>query len=484
MNETDARNSVLVRAYEQQPASASSWTETDRAWATQSAAEVEGEQAAPAAFIARRSALAIERLGSRDKHVHRLLHAVTWRPWLGWAIAILALGAGFAADAIGAGRRVNLLAPPLLALLAWNLFVYLLILVRGLWGAFDQRARSLGPLARALSRITHAVSKPPRRHGTVPAAAFLQDWAQASRTLTAARIGRVLHVAAAAFALGALGGLYLRGLAFEYRAGWESTFLDANAVQWLLGIVLWPASALTGIALPDNAGYEALRFSAGAGAIAAPWLHLYAVTVAMVVLAPRLLLALGDRWLEARQSARFPLRLDDAYFQRLTRVLRRTPAIVRAVPYSYQLSPQATLGLNTLFTQVLGPRTSVSVAPNVTFGEEDTVDGRALAGDSTLLIGLFALTATPEHENHGVFVDKLAVAAGRDRQLAVLVDESGFRRQFVGDGARLSERRALWQKLFDARRCAAVFVDLEQPDLTAAEAALQSALDAAGGGRA
>ena len=483
MNETAARRTLLVRAYEREPAAASPWSETDRAWATQAAAEVEGERAAPDAFIARRSALAIERLGGRDKHVQRLLNAVTWRPWLGWTLAVLALAAGFGADAIGAEKRINLLAPPLLALLVWNLFIYLLIVVRGIWGAFDRRARELGPLARAVSRITHTVSKPPRRHGTVPAAAFLKDWAQASGTLTAARIGRVLHQAAAAFSLGALGGMYLRGVAFEYRAGWESTFLDADAVHSLLSVVLGPASALTGIALPDAAAYEALRFSAGPGVIAAPWLHLYAVTVALVVLAPRLLLALGDRWLEAMQAARFPLRLDEPYFQRLTRVLRGTPATVRVLPYSYQLSPQATLGLNSLFTQTLGGRTTVSIAPGVAFGDEDSVDAGALADNATVLVALFALTATPEHENHGVFIDKLAQAAGHLVQAAVIVDESAFRRQFGADSARRAERRALWQKLANERGRTAVFVDLEQPDLTVAELSLQAALDAEGSSR-
>jgi hypothetical protein len=475
MNENAARQTLLVRAYEREPPKPA-WSEEDRAWATQAAAQVEGERAAADVFIARRSALAVERLAGRDKHVPRLLSAITWRPWIGWAIAVLALGAGFAADAIGGEKRVNLLAPPLLALLAWNLLVYLLIIGRGAWSLFDRRARDLGPLARALSRVTHAVSKAPRRHGTVPATAFLRDWAQASSTLTAARIGRVLHVAAATFALGALGGMYLRGLALEYRAGWESTFLDAGTVQRLLDFILGPAAALTGIALPDVPGYEALRFAAGPGVIAAPWLHLYAVTVALVVLVPRLLLALGDRWLEARQMTRFPLRLDDVYFERLTRVLRGTPAAVSAVAYSLQLSPQATLGLNSLFTQTLGPHTNISIAPAVAFGEEDTFDARAVARGANVLVPLFALTATPERENHGAFLERLRSAAG-SAQLAVLVDESAYRRQF-GDGARRDERRSLWRKLLDERKCAGVFVDLEQPDLVAAQGQLQSALDA------
>lgn len=478
MNEAAARRAVLLRAYEREPAASSVWSEEDRAWATQAAAQVEGESATADVFIARRAALAIERLNGRDRHVGRLLKSVTWQPWLGWAIALLAFAAGFAVDAIGTGKRVNLLAPPLLALLAWNLLVYAAILVRGLWGLFNVRARGLGPLARALARFTHLAATAPRRHGDVPAASFLQDWAQASGTLTAARIGRALHVASAAFALGALGGLYLRGLALEYRAGWESTFLDANAVHALLGIVLGPASALTGIALPDAAAFDALRFSAGGGVIAAPWLNLYAVTVALVVLLPRTLLALGNRTLEARLARRFPLRLDDPYYRGLTRVLRDVPATVRVAPYSCPLSPQATLNLNALFAQVLGPRTTVSVAPVTAFGAEDDFDASAMAGGATLAAALFALTATPEPENHGVFVERLAQAAADDAQRLAVVDESGFRRQ-IGDARRLDERRALWRRFLGERRWPVLFVDLEQPDLPAAQQALQVAVDAA-----
>ena len=480
MNEAAARETLLVRAYEREPAAQSSWGEEDRAWATQAAAEVEGEQAAAGLFLARRSALAIERLGHRDKQVHRLLRAVTWRPWAAWAVALLALAAGFLADGLGSEKRIQLLAPPLLGLLAWNLLIYLILMVRALGRLFDRRRGSPGPLARALALLTRAASRPSALHGAVPAAAFLQDWARASARLTAARIGRLLHVGAVGFALGALGGIYLRGLALEYRAGWESTFLDANAVRALLGAVLGPASALTGIALPDTAGYAALRFSAGPGVLAAPWLHLFAVTVALVVLLPRLLLALADRWVEVRQTARFPLPLDEAYFARLTRVLRGTPATVRVLPYSYQISPQATLGMQALLTQTFGRRARVGVVPTVAFGDEDGIDAGVVAGGVTVVVALFALTATPEPENHGVFLDQLLEAAGSTVQLAAIIDESGFRRLFPTEAARYADRRALWQRFLDGKRCAAIFVDLEQPDLPVAETALQEALDAAG----
>lgn len=468
MNEAAARKVLLLRAYETTPDSG--WSDDDRAWASRAAAEIEGADAPLDRFVARRAALAVERLASRDRKVERALRALAWRPWVGAAIAAAAFAAGVAIDAIGPAQRVNLLAPPLAALLAWNVALYLLIAARGVLGLFSARARGLGPLARAFARLLHRRAP---LAGAPPLAAFLADWARASAPLAAARVGRVLHVAAIAFALGLLAGLYVRGLAFEYRAGWESTFLDAGAVRALLSTLLAPAAALTGIALPDAAGFEALRFSAAGGVNAAPWLHLIATTVALFVLAPRLVLALGDRWYEAHLTRRFPLRLDNPYFRNLARALRDEPARVRIAPYGVQLSPQATLNLNALFVQALGARTALAIAAATAFGAEDDVDAAALAADATLVAPLFAATATPEPENHGAFVDRLAAAS--DAQIVALVDESDFRRRF-GTGARLDERRTLWRNALAERRVPALFVDLEQPDLAAAHAALREVL--------
>ncbi len=474
MNEAAARRAVLVRAFERQPPS-DTWSEADRAWATLAAAQVEGERAADDAFIARRAALACERLAERDRRLPKLLASVEWPTWIGWTTPVLAFALGAAADSIGAGRQINLLAPPLLALLAWNVAVYAAILLRGTWGLVDARARGLGPVARLLGRLAHVTGSVPRRAGKV-AAEFVADWMQASSGLVAARLGRVLHASAAAFAAGALAALYVRGIAFEYRAGWESTFLGAESVKWLLGVVLGPASALTGIDLPDLEGYERLRFSAGEGEVAARWLHLYAVTVGLVVVLPRLLLAIGDRWLERRLSARFPLPLGEPYFRALLSVLRAEAVAIHVAPYGLTLAPQATLHLSAALTQAFGAATAVSIAETTAYGAEDDIDAAAVAGSPALLAVLFPLTATPEDENHGAFIDRLKVSAPAAR-LAVLVDESAFRRQFGADSPRLAERRALWHRFAADRGVATVFVVLDEPPTPLARESLQRALD-------
>jgi hypothetical protein len=474
VNEAAARRVLLVRAYEREPAP-DLWSDDDRAWASNAAAQVEGERAADDAFIARRAALSCERLAERDKRVPKLLASVAWPAWVGWVLPVMAFALGAAADAVGAGRQINLLAPPLLALLAWNLAIYLAILVRGTWGLFDARGRGLGPVARLLGRLAHVTDSAPRRAGK-NAAVFVTDWVQASSGLTAARLGRVLHASAAAFAAGALAALYLRGIAFEYRAGWESTFLGAAAVKMLLDTVLGPASALTGIALPDLAGIERLRFSAGGGEIAAPWLHLYAVTIGLAVVLPRLALAFGNRWLESRLTARFPLPLDEPYFRSLLRGLRAEAVAVRIAPYGMQPPPQAALQLNSLLTEAFGRGTTVSFAESTAFGAEDEVDPARLAGGATLLAVLAPLTATPEAENHGAFVDRLK-SATTIAPVALLIDESAFRRQFGAESARLPERRDLWRRFAAERKVSAAFVDLDLATGKAAGDALRRLIE-------
>ncbi|HZH06765.1 MAG TPA: hypothetical protein VEY69_08830, partial [Lautropia sp.] len=75
MNETDARNALLIRAFETAPASPQ-WDEDDRQWASRSAAGIEGVQASADAFVSRRARLAVERLTSRVPAVAHTLAAV------------------------------------------------------------------------------------------------------------------------------------------------------------------------------------------------------------------------------------------------------------------------------------------------------------------------------------------------------------------------------------------------------------------------
>jgi hypothetical protein len=460
LDEADAKAVLLVRAFES-PLTPP-WTEADAAWATREAERLEGEHAPTPRFLARRAWLACERLARHG--VHSRAAPVLPIGWVAATAVLAAFGLGLFSDAVAGARRINILAPPLLALLAWNLGVYLVLAVA--WIARLRRpaadAAAGRPLREAVLRMAQRaaqwMSGAVRRADAPALARFTLDWAHAARPLHGARIAAVLHAAAAALALGALGSLYARGLAFEYRAGWDSTFLDAADVQRIVSAVLGPAAHWTGTALPDAPQLAALRFAAGPGENAAAWIHLYAVTVAAVVLLPRLLLAAASAWHARHLAGRFALPLDDPYFRGVLRGRGGSGLEVRVLPYSYHLPAQLLPGLQAALRRAFGPAVRMELAEAVPLAGEET--WRPPASASTL-VALFPLTATPERESHGAFVRALHAAPAR-AAVMVLVDESGFRRRFTGpDGAtRLAQRRAAWQRMLQDLGEAPVFIDL------------------------
>lgn len=306
MTEEEARRVVLLQAREEGRASPH-WTAEDRLWATQQAVATLGERAAPERFVATRAALALPRLTARDRGAARWIARRGWHP--AWALLALVCGlaAGLAVDQLGPPQRVNLLAPAVWAVVAWNLVVYAALLLP---------LPTLG-LRRWLAGWG-------QRGADSPSVA----WLKLAAPLAGARATLVLHLAAAALALGLIAGLYLRGLVLDYRAGWQSTFLDSAQVQTLLGAALAPASALTGTAVPDVAP---LRVGPGApaSASAAVWIHLYGATLALAVVVPRLLLWLAAALRARALVRRFPLPLDTPYFEALHPLMR--PGLPRAV---------------------------------------------------------------------------------------------------------------------------------------------------------
>jgi len=490
VNEAAARRVVLVQAFETAEPDGALWTAQDREWASRSAADE-----VPGRYIETRAEAAMQRLAPRLGELGRWLAQPLWRAR--WLMLVVAIGAavGLAANVVGPSQRIDLLAPPVWAVVAWNLAVYALLLaqalaaLRGGGGGGGRAARGPGPLRRFVLRLprfglvpaagTGAGAVPGGSAGKAAAQAFASDWTRLSLPLTAARVALLLHLAAAALALGLIGGLYLRGLVLDYRAGWESTFLGADTVQALLSAVLAPAVAISGIALPDVAGIDALRTVPGTeapaqpGNSAAPWIHLYALTLLLFVVLPRSLLVLASGGRALWLSRRFPLPLDPPYFQRLLRQRAGGAASVWVLPYAQTPDAPAALGLRALLAQVQGDAVQVALAPTVAFADEDALAlPPAPPPGTSAVVALFDLAATPEAEHHGRFLRWLAAAP---IPAVAVVDEGAFRRRFGGLPERLAERRAAWQTLAVAAGVRIVLVDLSQPDLARAAQAMQSA---------
>jgi hypothetical protein len=482
MDEQAALDVIAVRAVEIRDGARTLWTDSDRAWASRAAAEVVGERADAGTFIARRGRLALERLGERSKALPRAVRALRWRPWVGWMIVTAAFVVGATLDRIGGVQRINLLAPPVFALLLWNLAVYATLaagfLVR--YGDTGPPGPLRGLVMRIAARAGRGIRRGRRGNDDVigdSIAALTTDWARLAASLYAARAARILHLAAAALALGVIAGLYVRGLAFEYRATWESTFLDPAKVRALLAAALAPGALLTGIAVPDEAHVAAIR--APAGENAATWLHLMAASVCMVVIIPRLVLATWAALLERYRATRLPLALGESYWRRLLRGFEGGPVRVLAIPYSYALPPAALAGLEAIVERAFGGGAALTVAAPVAYGVDDHATHQA-PDSAGPVIALFNLTATPEPGVHGAFVAAERARRWPAQPLLAIVDESAFRTRWPDDERRLGQRRGLWSSLLTGERLAPIFVNLVTPDLALAETAIDAALGADG----
>ncbi len=465
MDENTARRLLLVRAFDS--AESPLWTADDAAWASRLAAETVPAGAPPLRFLAERAHHALQRIEPRERGAARWLAVGGWR-WR-WVLAAALLGGlfGLAADVLGRAALVDVLAPPSWAVIVWNLLVYAVLLV----GALRPPGKG-GVLRRSLlAWWRRAAGKGPLREATA-------QWAALSAPLTLSRVAALLHVAAAAVGAGLVAGLYLRGLVFDYRAGWQSTFLDAETVHRTLAWLLAPASALTGIAVPDIAAMEALRVTPAAAAptaTAAPWIHLYAAMLGLMVIVPRLLLAVGSLSRAAWQSRHLVLPLDEAYFQGLLRRHRGGVASVRVCPHAAPPGAAAALGLRTLLAQEFGDGVQVQMAEVTRLGDEDLAARPPSGAAPSLQVALVDLGATPETDSHGRFVEALRRAAPA-APLVLLADETAFARRFATLPDRLAERRAAWRQFAQAQGLPLLCADLESPDVAQAAEALKAAL--------
>ena len=436
-------------------------------------------------MLAARAEILCRQLVTRYPFIETVLALVSGPAWAGWLLICVALLVGLGLSALDGSRRINILAFPLLGLLLWNLLVYVAVVVGWLRGLFRQRARRLllpTLLAEAaLRRVKRLIAKSAAFHAVLAEALgrFVGDWFDAARPLLVARATRLFHLCAAAVALGLIGGLYLRGIALDYRAGWESTFLDASQVHAIVSVVYGPASRLTGIPIPGVEELAAMRWQEGrAGDSAARWIHLLAATAVLFIVLPRLVLALMSTFVVWRYRLRAPLPPALApYFRSAFGAIEGVVGrgIVALMPCAYEPAASAVAALRVLLPAALGESLAVDVHAPVRYGEEDAFLQNLAdrgGGVANVIALLFNLATTPEDENHGAVIAGVRdwlEASRRGTQLLVLVDEGPYAERMTaqaGSAARVDERRRVWKEFIAARGLTACFVDLTQPQPT------------------
>jgi len=455
--EEDAQCVLLVRAVEEADGAGEVLSQAERLRATEASRVESGFSI----FVVERARLLRESIEGRTPAFARLRRASSLRIGALWIVGP-ALVLGLASNLLGPDKHINVVANPLAGLILWNVAIYVLLIV-------SLFRRPGVPFAANLVawRARGLMSRSRMDGGAASAAAsYVEGWVASAGTLLGARLRRALHIGAAAMVVGALGGMYARGLLFEYLPTWESTFLGPEQVDGWLSLFLGPASLLTGIAVPSVEGIGTPGSPNAAG-----WIHLYAATTVGLVLVPRVLLILGA----TRQARRLadPLTVDTRprYYRRVFASGHGGDLGVDVQPYSYTLTPGRTDALKTILHDVLGARANIAVAASAEYGAGGLpsplrAEDPAGAHLDHAIVLLFNLAQTPEIEVHGRLITELGGRADEGATCLVLIDAAGWRERVGGVSAsddRLDERRRTWDRVARDAGFQAVHVDLDRP---------------------
>ena len=129
MDQSTARIVSFVRTVETTSAGAELWLSPDAEWATRLAIQEVGDKATAERFITVRARIAWQRMTDRKPAFEKSLKKHNFKWFLGWMIILLAFVLGVLVDKIGDSKQVNLVAPPFLGIIAWNVFMYAVVLV-------------------------------------------------------------------------------------------------------------------------------------------------------------------------------------------------------------------------------------------------------------------------------------------------------------------------------------------------------------------
>jgi len=403
------------------------------------------------AFLLRRSRKLEQEVfgwsGSLVRVMERLTVVQGRTSWMiaGW---IAALVLGYVVSGLGQEAEFNLLALPLVGVLLWNGLIMAAALVLELKS--EGRSPILEWLALRLSpsptdrsgegEVPTGMSVDQRFSQLADAPAF-ERWQRRFRAW--------LHVGAAMLALGSAIGLYAHGWSKEYRAVWESTILSDKQAQSFFGTLFKPASSALRLPLPLE---KLLKMQRTQGKVASPspalpWIHLYAGTLFLLVIVPRLLLAVLSVW---RAHAVMLKRMRSlgwkTYLIRTLRSVEGGQEVITVLIHATDATPTHrevwTRGVRDRFGRMI--ETEMITVP---LGDEDDFVAEWKPAHPRVFV-VFNLATTPELEVQRRFVldvKQVLTSSQRDAELIVLLDATSIGNRWSPD--KLAGREKLWTEM-------------------------------------
>ncbi len=461
MNLIDVRHLLLAQSVEESDPRETVLPDSERELASNAAGAPLAETASEKEqrnFLIRRAERIASYLQPRSERIAGILKGAPLGRYRLFAVGMVvtALVIGFLSNELGPQGKINILSFPLIGIVLWNFVIYL----REIGGLFTKKESSTttttkGALGRWLAMNPFA-SKPEDEEQVEvrqSLALFQKNWMRALLPVITARTKALLHLAAALLAAAAIGGMYVKGLANEYNAVWASTFFTAETLHPFLKIILGPASALSGISLPDLDQLAAMKNSpTNPGENAARWIHLYAVTMGIFVILPRTILAFiwqGKAKLRERTTPFHSFA--PAYFDRLLAVSMGEALKIAVLPYAHNPSTEMRHKIQKDAEDIIGGAVKLEWLEPIAFGEED--EGFAFDKWPADLIVAFNFASTPEKETHGALlknIEQSALEAEGTTHLHLFLDAESFDRKadsFADFEQRRETRLAGWQEL-------------------------------------
>ncbi|MES2595199.1 MAG: DUF2868 domain-containing protein [Verrucomicrobiota bacterium] len=383
--------------------------------------------------------------GSLVRVIERLTVVSGRGTWilLGWAVAAVI---GYSLAGFGQDVEFNLLALPLVGLLLWNLVIMLISLVMEVQK--ESRSTWLEWLALKLNRQSGErggfEGDPPtgltvdQRFGLLASAAGLERWQRRFRAW--------LHIAAALLALGSAVGLYARGWSKEYRAVWESTLLNEAQAQSFFGVLFKPASSALSLPLPLNQLPDMHRTGGvvKASAPALSWIHLYAGTLLVLVILPRVLLAGLAVWRAHHVVTRHMLSLGwNAYLVRTLRGIEGGQEAITVLVHATDATPTHREVWSRGVRERFGQMTECEFV-TIHLGDEDDFAASWKPAHPRVVL-VFNLATTPEAEVQRRLVLDVKQglnASQRAAEMVVLLDATSIGNRWSPE--KLASREKLW----------------------------------------
>jgi hypothetical protein len=263
-------------------------------------------------------------------------------PWT-LPVCFAAFLLGLATNLLGPARQIHVIRNPIFILIAWNLLVFLTLFVLFLRRKIKtQQVTNIVPAANTVEslrissrsnqskvpwvvkhllpgvwhffhRMIFAVRE--QRNLTQIMRRFSHHWFSVAGALVVSRWRRLLHLGSVFIATGAVAGMYFRGLFQGYRVVWDSTFIvEQESVATFIRVLFAPSlwiSNLFGLGLANRISVD--RLLTPGGDEADGWIHLFAISVLLAVVLPRLALAAWQSSRIRRLSGNLALPLDHYY---------------------------------------------------------------------------------------------------------------------------------------------------------------------------